>query len=88
MEVDLRSADSAPLRALEKRSRQAVDERSTQEKRGGAARQLTVTIEVVGHAAGRPRSPTAPIVQAAVSVSRALNLPLSFSEGPPMRTCR
>jgi di/tripeptidase len=40
-----------------------------------------VSIETVGlRPAGRV-PPTAPIVQAAVSVSKALNLPVSFAEG-------
>ena len=55
--------------------------RSHTRTRAGTARALTVTIDTVGmRPAGRLPS-SAPIVQAAISVSKALNLPLSFSEG-------
>ena len=42
---------------------------------------LTATIEVVGMRPAGRLSSAAPIVQAAISVSKALSLPLSFSEG-------
>jgi tripeptide aminopeptidase len=81
MEVDLRSGDMASLRALEKQFRQAVNDAVAQENARWSSAALTVSIETVGmRPAGRLPS-TAPIVQAAISVSRALNLPLSFSEG-------
>lgn len=81
MEVDLRSGDMAALRALEKQFRQVVNEAVAQENARWSSGALTVTIETVGsRPAGRLPS-SAPIVQAAMSVSRALNLPLSFSEG-------
>ena len=81
MEVDLRSGDTAALRALEKQFRQAVADAVAQENARWGSSALTVTIETVGmRPAGRLPS-SAPIVQAAISVSKALNLPLSFSEG-------
>ena len=81
MEVDLRSGDAVGLRTLEKQFRQAVHEAVTQENARWNSQSLTVTIETVGmRPAGRVSS-TAPIVQAAVSVSKALNLPISFAEG-------
>ena len=81
MEVDLRSGDTASLRALEKQFRQAVNDAVAQENARWNSSALTVTIETVGmRPAGRLPS-SAPIVQAAISVSKALNLPLSFSEG-------
>lgn len=81
MEVDLRSGDMAALRALEKQFRQVVNEAVAQENARWSSGALTVTIETVGsRPAGRLPS-SAPIVQTAMSVSRALNLPLSFSEG-------
>ena len=81
MEVDLRSGDTAALRALEKQFRQVVNDAVAQENARWGSGALTVTIETVGsRPAGRLPS-SAPIVQAAVSVSKALNLPLSFSEG-------
>jgi tripeptide aminopeptidase len=81
MEVDLRSADAAALRALEKQFRQAVNDAVAEENARWRSQALTVAIETVGmRPAGRVPA-NAPIVQAAVSVSKALNLPLSFAEG-------
>ena len=81
MEADLRSGDSASLRSLEKQFRQAVQDAVTQENARWSSSALTVTIDTVGmRPAGRLPS-SAPIVQAAISVSKALNLPLSFAEG-------
>ena len=81
MEVDLRSGDAISLRALEKQFRQAVQDAVTQENARWSSQALTVSIETVGmRPAGRVAS-TAPIVQAAISVSKALNLPVSFAEG-------
>jgi acetylornithine deacetylase/succinyl-diaminopimelate desuccinylase-like protein len=81
MEVDLRSADANALRALEKQFRQAVQEAVAQENARWNSQALTVTIETVGSRPAGRVSSTSPIVQAAISVSRALNLPLSFAEG-------
>jgi acetylornithine deacetylase/succinyl-diaminopimelate desuccinylase-like protein len=81
MEVDLRSGDAISLRALEKQFRQAVNDAVAQENTRWNSSALTVSIETVGmRPAGRLPS-SAPIVQTAISVSKALNLPLSFSEG-------
>jgi tripeptide aminopeptidase len=81
MEIDLRSGDAAALRTLEKQFRQAVQDAVAQENARWQSQALTVSIETVGlRPAGRV-PPTAPIVQAAVSVSKALNLPVSFAEG-------
>jgi tripeptide aminopeptidase len=81
MEVDLRSGDAVSLRALEKQFRQAVQDAVTQENARWNSQALTVSIETVGmRPAGRLPS-SAPIVQAAISVSKALNLPVSFAEG-------
>jgi acetylornithine deacetylase/succinyl-diaminopimelate desuccinylase-like protein len=81
MEVDLRSADAAALRVLEKQFRQAVQEAVADENARWGSSSLTVSIEAVGtRPAGRVPT-SAPIVRAAVSVSQALNLPLSFAEG-------
>lgn len=81
MEVDLRSGDTAALRALEKQLRQVVNDAVAQENARWNSSALTATVDTVGsRPAGRLPS-SAPIVQTAMSVSRALNLPLSFSEG-------
>ena len=81
MEVDLRSGDMTSLRALEKQFRQAVADAVAQENARWNSSALTANVELVGmRPAGRLPS-SAPIVQTAISVSRALNLPISFSEG-------
>ena len=81
MEVDLRSGDTVSLRALEKQFRQAVADAVAQENARWNSSALTANIEVVGmRPAGRLPS-SAPIVQTAISVSKALNLPITFSEG-------
>ena len=81
MEVDLRSGDTALLRSLEKQFRQAVNDAVAQENARWSSSALTVAIETVGmRPAGRVSS-SAPIVQTAISVSKALSLPLSFAEG-------
>lgn len=81
MEVDLRSGDTASLRSLEKQLRQAVQDAVTQENARWNSSALTVTIDTVGMRPAGRLPASAPIVQAAISVSKALNLPLSFSEG-------
>lgn len=81
MEVDLRSGDASALRALEKQFRQAVQDAVAEENTRWHSQALTVSIDTVGmRPAGRVPA-TAPIVQAAVSVSKALSLPVSFAEG-------
>jgi tripeptide aminopeptidase len=81
MEVDLRSGDTAALRSLEKQFRQAVQDAVTQENARWNSSALTVSIETVGMRPAGRLPASAPIVQAAISVSKALNLPLSFAEG-------
>lgn len=81
MEVDLRSGDAAVLRGLEKQFRQVVNEAVAEENARWHSQALTASIETVGmRPAGRVPA-NAPIVLAAVSVSKALSLPVSFSEG-------
>jgi len=81
MEVDLRSGDTVALRALEKQFRQAVGDAVVQENARWNSSALTAAIEVVGMRPAGRLSSAAPIVQTAISVSKALSLPLSFSEG-------
>jgi tripeptide aminopeptidase len=81
MEVDLRSSDAPTLRALELQFRQAVEAAAVQENARWRSQALTVSMDLVGE---RPvgRTPlSAPLVETAVSVSKALNLPVSFAEG-------
>src|SRR5262245_16020304 len=81
MEVDLRSSDMASLRALEKQFRQAVNDAVAQENARWNSSALTVTIETVGMRPAGRLPASAPIVQTAISVSKALSLPLPCSEG-------
>ena len=81
MEVDLRSGDTASLRSLEKQFRQAVNDAVAQENARWNSSALTVSIETVGMRPAGRLPASAPIVQTAISVSKALNLPLPFSEG-------
>ena len=81
MEVDLRSGDASALSALEKEFRQAVQDAVAEENLRWNSKALTVSIETVGRRPAGRLPATAPIVQAAVSVSQALNLPVSFAEG-------
>jgi acetylornithine deacetylase/succinyl-diaminopimelate desuccinylase-like protein len=81
MEVDLRSADPQALRALEVRFRQSVQEATDQENARWGSAALSVTLDVVGVRPAGRSSLSSPIVQTAVSVQKALNLPVSFAEG-------
>ena len=81
MEVDLRSGDPAALRSLEKQLRQAAHDAAAEENTRWHSQALTVAIDTVGQRPAARIATTAPIVQAAISVSKALNFPVSFSEG-------
>jgi acetylornithine deacetylase/succinyl-diaminopimelate desuccinylase-like protein len=81
MEIDLRSSDPATLRSLEKQFRQAVHDSVAEENARWNSRALTVSIESVGVRPAARLPASAPIVQTAISVSKALNLPISFAEG-------
>jgi tripeptide aminopeptidase len=81
MEVDLRSSDAQTLRALETRFKEAVQDAATAENTRWRSQALTVVVEVVGQRPAGRASPASAIVQAAVSVTKALDIPVSFSEG-------
>ncbi len=82
MEIDMRSSDPAALQGLDRQFHQAVEEAVDAENaRWNRASRLTVLTELVGD---RPPGTTprdSPIVEAAVSVTRALGLPVSLGEG-------
>lgn len=82
MEVDMRSVDPAALQALDTSFRRAVDAALVAEnKRWNDNGRLTVDVQLVGdRPAGRTEA-SAPIVQAALSVSRALGLMARLDEG-------
>jgi tripeptide aminopeptidase len=80
-EVDMRSADPAALQSLDAKFHKAVDDAVTDENARWGSRQLTVEKRLVGNrAAGRTPS-DAPIVIAAISVNKALGLPVMLDEG-------
>jgi acetylornithine deacetylase/succinyl-diaminopimelate desuccinylase-like protein len=80
-EVDMRSADAASLQSLDAKFHKAVDDAVVAENLRWGSRALSVDKALVGNRpAGRAAS-TSPIVQAAVSVTRALGFPMSLDEG-------
>jgi tripeptide aminopeptidase len=81
MEVDLRSSDAQTLRGLEIRFRQSVQEAADQENARWGSAALSVALDVVGVRPPGRSSMSSPIVQTAISVQKALNLPVSFAEG-------
>jgi tripeptide aminopeptidase len=82
MEVDLRSSDRAALTALDAGMQKALDVALAEEnERWGNRGRLVMEKTLVGdRPAGRIQE-DAPIVEAAVSVTRALGLPVSLEEG-------
>jgi acetylornithine deacetylase/succinyl-diaminopimelate desuccinylase-like protein len=81
MEVDMRSSDQASLKSVDAKFHKAVDDALADENARWGSRQLTVEKQLVGdRPAGRTEA-TSPIVTAAVSVTKALNLPVSLDEG-------
>jgi acetylornithine deacetylase/succinyl-diaminopimelate desuccinylase-like protein len=80
-EVDMRSADQASLTSLDAKFHKAVDDAVADENARWGSRQLTVEKTLVGDRPAGRTPATAPIVTAAVAVSKALNLPVSLDEG-------
>ncbi len=82
MEIDLRSADQAELAKIDAAFQRFVDEAVREENtRWDRPGVVTVTREMVGD---RPAGTTAvdsPMVQTAVAVTNALQLPVLFAEG-------
>jgi tripeptide aminopeptidase len=81
MEVDLRSSDTQTLKGLEAQFWQAMQDAAAEENQRWQSHSLAVSIDVVGIRPTGGTASTSPIVQAAVSVTRALNLPVTFAEG-------
>jgi acetylornithine deacetylase/succinyl-diaminopimelate desuccinylase-like protein len=80
-EVDMRSADQASLTSLDAKFHKAVDDAVADENARWGSRQLTVEKTLVGDRPAGRTPANAPIVTAAVSVNKALNLPVSLDEG-------
>jgi tripeptide aminopeptidase len=82
MEVDLRSADSAAVTAVDAAVRKAIDRALVEEnERWGQPGQLTVDVQLVGDRPGGQVPATSAIVEAAVSVTRALGVKPQLDEG-------
>lgn len=82
MEVDMRSADPSALASLDARFLKAVDQALTAENaRWGNRGQLSVRVDLVGNRPAGRVPEGSPVVEAAVSVTRALGLPVELSEG-------
>jgi len=82
MEVDMRSADPASLQSVDANFNKAVEQALVEEnERWNNSGRLTMDKQVVGtRPAGRTAADAA-IVQAAVSATKALNLPVTLDEG-------
>jgi di/tripeptidase len=82
MEVDLRSVDQSALRALDGRFHRAVDQALTAENvRWSQVGRVSVEKTLVGDRPAGETPASSAVVEAAVSVTRALGLTPTFSEG-------
>ncbi|MGH9349199.1 MAG: M20/M25/M40 family metallo-hydrolase [Vicinamibacterales bacterium] len=82
MEVDMRSADAASLKSVDASFHKAVDTALAEEnERWNHKGRLTVDKQLVGDRPAGQTPAGAPIVEAAVSVTKALGLPVAFDEG-------
>src|SRR5687768_7947613 len=80
-EMDMRSASPSALQALDARFHRAVDESVKEEDARWKKNVLTVDKALVGNRPAGQTPANAPIVQAAVSVTRALGFPVTLDEG-------
>lgn len=80
-EIDMRSEDAASLKSLDARFHQAVERAVAEEDERWNQRVLTVEKRLVGNRPAGQTAADSPIVQAAVSVSRALGLTVLLDEG-------
>lgn len=82
MEVDMRSADAASLKSVDASFHKAVDTALAEEnERWNHKGRLTVDKQLVGDRPAGQTPAGAPIVEAAVSVTEALGLPVAFDKG-------
>lgn len=81
MEVDMRSSDARSLQALDVKFNRAIDESVREEDKRWGKSVLSADKALVGNRPAGQTAADAPIVQAAVSVTRALGLPVSLDEG-------
>jgi tripeptide aminopeptidase len=81
MEVDMRSASPSALEALDTKFKRAVDEAVRDEDARWKKNVLSVDKALVGNRPAGQTPANSPIVQAAVSVTRALGFPVALDEG-------
>ena len=81
MEVDMRSASPSALEALDTKFKRAVDEAVRDEDARWKKNVLSVDKALVGMRPAGQTPANSPIVQAAVSVTRALGFPVALDEG-------
>lgn len=81
MEVDMRSADPASLKAVDLKFNKAVDDAARAEDARWGKNVIKVDKQLVGSRPAGETSPESPIVRAAISVTRALSFPVSLDEG-------
>ena len=82
MEVDMRSADAASLKSLDANFHKAVETALIEEnERWNNNGRLTVEKRLVGDRPAGRTAGDAPIVEAAVSVTKALGFPVTLDEG-------
>ena len=81
MEVDMRSASPSALEALDTKFKRAVDEAVRDEDARWKKNVLSVDKALVGMRPAGQTPANSPIVQAAVSVTRALGFPIALDEG-------
>lgn len=82
LEVDMRSADPASLKSVDASFLSAIETALAEEnERWNLRGRLSVDVKLVGDRPAGRTSETAPIVQAAISVTRALDLPVQLDEG-------
>jgi len=80
-EMDMRSASPSALQAIDARFHRAGDESVKEEDARWKKNVLTVDKALVGNRPAGQTPANAPIVQAAVSVTRALGFPVTLDEG-------
>jgi acetylornithine deacetylase/succinyl-diaminopimelate desuccinylase-like protein len=82
MEVDMRSADAASLKSVDANFHKAVDRALVDEnERWSNNGRLSVEKNLVGDRPAGRTPADSPVVEAAVSVTKALGLPVSLDEG-------
>ena len=80
-EMDMRSASPSALQALDAKFHRAVDEAVKAEDARWSKKVLSVDKALVGNRPAGQTPANSPIVQAAVSVTRALGFPVTLDEG-------